>query len=195
MLQPTNTSAAQNWFVVETTESGGDKAQLALAVAGLTIWRPVDVKRDCSKGRNGKPRRDIRIPRFGRYFFIRVVMSNELRDAIRNASGVAGILCGCGTDEPSAVPDNVIEWLRSPEAIAKPCDDIPMKGDRVKVVDGPFATYEGRVVKIDKKGVIEVELSVFGRLTPTVLQAGHVTIIRHGAERRGYLAKMKHRAA
>lgn len=183
------------WFVVETTEGGGDKAQLALAFAGVPLWRPFDVKRDCSQGRKGKPRKDIKTPRFGRYFFIRCAMSDELRDAILNARGVATILCGCGTDNPAPVADDVIAWLRSPAATVDSVKDAPKRRDTVKVVEGPFAGMSGKVVNVDKKGVLHVELDVFGRLTPSIFQAGHVTITRHGAERRGYLAKTKHRAA
>ena len=172
----------RQWFVVEATEGGGDKAQLALAAvfvpAGWDIWRPVDVKPSRVRQRSGLPRRDIRIPRFGRYFFIHCPMTTPLLAAIRNAAGVAGVLCGCGTDQPAPVLDSVIEWLRSPEAVAKPCSTMPMKGDQVRVKEGPFALFEGRVSKVDKKGVVEVELLLFGRLTPSIFEAGHVEIVR-----------------
>ena len=174
MSKPEPHAAA--WYVIEAQEAGGDKAQLSLAVAGLNIWRPFDVKRDPMRGKDGRPRRDIRTPRFGRYFFVRCAMTDALQDAIRHTTGVAEILCSCGTDDPYPIPEGQIEWLKANPVHDAPANPLPAVKDRVRVKEGPFASHEGFVRAVDKRGVIRVELELFGRLVPIVIEAGHVEI-------------------
>jgi len=167
----------RQWYVVEATETGGSKAQGALAFIGLTIWRPFDVIRARKADKRGKPRKDISVPRFGRYFFIRCVMTDDLQEAIRHITGVQEILCACGTDSPAVVPDAQIAFLRSNPSAPKP-DAIPGVKDRVRVNAGPFEAVEGVVRSVDKRGVLKVELELFGRQTPVVLEASQVTVTK-----------------
>lgn len=166
------------WYVVETHESGGDKAQLALAIAGASLWRPFDVRRDPTRGKGGKPRRDIRTPRFGRYFFIHVDMSDTLLDAVRNTTGVADVLCAHGSGTPIAVPDEQIEWLKTHCDDGKACENMPVIKDHVRVKEGPFAGFEGPVMAVDKRGVLKVDILLFGRLSPIIVESGHVDIVK-----------------
>ena len=44
------------------------------------------------------------------------------------------------------------------------------KGDPVKIVDGPFKNFDGRVSEVDEaKGKVKVLVSLFGRETPVEL--------------------------
>ena len=166
-----------SWFVIEATENGGDKAQLALAVAGLTIWRPFDVRRDPTRGRNGKPRRDIRTARFGRYFFIRCAMTDDLAAAVRSTTGVADILGAKGSGTPLPVSDDQIDWLKSHRPEDKTAEHLPRLKDRIRIKEGPFASFEGIVTAVDRKGVLKVEVEIFGRPSPMIVESGHVDIV------------------
>jgi transcriptional antiterminator NusG len=43
-------------------------------------------------------------------------------------------------------------------------------GDAVKIVDGPFKEFEGKIQEIDEeKGKVKVLVSIFGRETPVEL--------------------------
>ena len=176
---------AQSWYIIESTEGGAGKAHLAFATAGIEVWRPFDVRRDPARGRGGKPRRDIRTARFGRYFFIRCGLNDCLLAAIRATTGVSSILCACGTDNPAPVQDAVIDWLRASEAHERnaPDDAMPVKGDGVRVKEGPFQGHEGRVIKVDKRGIVEVELEIFGRSTPSIFEVEHVEIVKPAKSR------------
>ena len=171
------------WYVVETKEGGGDRAQLALAVAGLELWRPFDVRRDPARGKSGKPRADIRWPRFGRYFFFRAEMSDFLREAIVRAPGVAGILCESGADRPAVVPDAQIAWLKANKDHEIPVDNLPVKGDGIRIKCGPFASLEGRVKEVDKRGVIRAEIATLGRAVPVIVESAHVEIVQSAKSR------------
>ena len=44
------------------------------------------------------------------------------------------------------------------------------KGDLVRIMDGPFKDYEGKVGEVDEeKGKVKVMVSIFGRETPLEL--------------------------
>jgi len=190
-MDATGNHTARRWYVVEAKEGALDRARLNLAVAGLTIWAPIDVKRQANRSRDGSPRRDIRTPRFGRYFFIQCEMTPSLCNAVDNAAGVAGLLRACGTDEPAAVPEAVMIWVRetrAPEARAAPF----VVGDRVRVVDGPFTGHEARVTDLDKKGIVKVDIEIFGRPTPIILEVGHVEMVQPAKSRA--IETFRHRA-
>ena len=43
-------------------------------------------------------------------------------------------------------------------------------GDAIKVVDGPFKDFDGKILEVDeKRGKIKILISMFGRETPVEL--------------------------
>jgi len=165
------------WFVVEAFEHSVAQARLNLAVAGLHVWAPVDVKRQPNRSRSTAPRRDLRIPRFGRYLFVRCRMTDALRNAIDNTPAVAGLLVASKEEAPSPIPDHVMDWLREPREAEGEVQQPYVPGDKVRVTDGPFGGFEAKVEDVDKRGAIRVAYEIFGRPTPVVLEVGHVEMV------------------
>lgn len=196
-MKQSENASEQSWYVVETSDGGGNKAHLALAVAGLKCWRPVDVKQSASR-KPGKVRRYSRRPRFGRYFFIRCAMSDELLAAIRQMTGVADVLCSRVTFRPIPIADEHIAWLKDAKNFAPPSDLPPLKS-RVRIKEGPFENFEAIVRAVDKSGTVRVEVEIFGRPVPLILQAGHVVVIGPQSAPPGNVTRetpaSKHRAA
>lgn len=42
-------------------------------------------------------------------------------------------------------------------------------GDLVRIVDGPFQLFSGRIERLDSKGRLSVAIEIFGRLSPTIV--------------------------
>jgi transcription antitermination factor NusG len=169
------------WYVVEAFDGKDKEAYGRLAALGFTVWRPV-VKVRTSVRWSGKPleakRQRVRfVPLFGRYLFVRVVMSDSVFGAVKEQPGVNSWLCFAGSDEPAKVADALIEHYRHLDL--KPVEKPPDfgKGDIVRALSGPFAGLHGRVDRIDSRGVLCVELSIFGRPTPTIFPVGHVELV------------------
>lgn len=98
---------------------------------------------------------------FPGYVLVKMIMTNESWQLVRNVRGVTGFV-GSGT---KAVPlsDEEIESLgvESHEVVVS-----WNLGDTVKIIDGPLEGFSGTVDEIDvPKGRIGVVVSMFGRET------------------------------
>jgi transcriptional antiterminator NusG len=88
---------------------------------------------------------------------------------VRNTPNVTGFI-GSGTT-PIPMSDEEVKSLQKRMGVEEPEYKIDVgKGDSVKIVDGPFKDFEGRVASIDQNhGKIKVLVSMFGRETPVEL--------------------------
>jgi len=112
------------------------------------------------------------------YVLAKVTMTDDVYHLIRNTPKVTGFLGVSG--KPQAIRES--EALRmlniKDEAAARPKQDIRIDyeiGDSVKVLEGPFASFNGTVEEIDmEKGRVKVGVSIFGRPTPVELEFDQV---------------------
>ena len=93
--------------------------------------------------------------------------------AIRETSGI-GDFTGSGGKPTPMAPHDIAKILHAEDEQTDeaPKLAIPFKeGDKVKVKDGNFESFEGEVSKIDDiHGKVTVMLSIFGRPTPVELE-------------------------
>ena len=103
------------------------------------------------------------------YVLVEMVVTDASWYVVRNTPNVTGFI-GLGTT-PTPVDPAEIEALKKRMGMAEPKYKIDVKpGDSVKIIDGPFKDFDGKVDNVDEeKGKIKVLVSIFGRETPVEL--------------------------
>ncbi|MBU4142327.1 transcription termination/antitermination protein NusG, partial [Patescibacteria group bacterium] len=102
---------------------------------------------------------------FPGYVLVEMVVTDDSWYVVRNTPNVTGFV-GSGTT-PTAVSPEEIEVIKKRMGVSEPKYKIDViKDDAVKIVDGPFKGFDGRVSEVDEeKGKIKVLVSMFGRET------------------------------
>lgn len=88
---------------------------------------------------------------------------------VKETTGVGDFIGSDG--KPTSMPDHDVEMML---LASEKADDDPglsglniVRGDQVKITDGAFESYEGEVESVDdRRGMISVIVSIFGRMTP-----------------------------
>jgi transcription termination/antitermination protein NusG len=91
----------------------------------------------------------------------------ELWHAIKNTPGVAGFIGSKSVPTPleDSEVQAIIEEMRGERERPKPKVNFEI-GERVKIIDGPFANFLGNVDEInDERGMLKVMVEIFERLT------------------------------
>ncbi len=106
---------------------------------------------------------------FPGYILVEMVMSEESWFVVRNTPGVTGFVSS--GDKPSPLrEDEVAKILKRMETDQPKVRVTYRKGQRVHIVDGPFADFTGTVDEVNmEKGKVRVLVSMFGRDTPVEL--------------------------
>ena len=171
----------KNWYIVQSHSSFENK------VAGL-------IKEEADKAKISEkfeeiivPTHDVtevkrgkRIQRKKKYFpgyvLIKSEMDNNIYHMIKNIKRVSGFLGSKGIPVP--VSDKEIEKIlgQIKDGVAQPKSGIEYSvGEKVQVVDGPFASFSGMVEDVDEeKSRLKVSVSIFGRPTPVDLEYNQV---------------------
>ena len=103
------------------------------------------------------------------YVLVDMIVTDASWYVVRNTPNVTGFI-GLGTT-PTPIDSAEIEGLKKRMGVAEPKYKIDVRvGDNVKIADGPFKDFDGKIQEIDEeKGKIKVLVSIFGRETPVEL--------------------------
>ncbi|KKW42927.1 MAG: Transcription antitermination protein nusG [Candidatus Magasanikbacteria bacterium GW2011_GWA2_56_11] len=108
---------------------------------------------------------------FPGYVLVQMVVTDDSWYVVRNTPNVTGFV-GSGT-VPTPIDEKEMQSLMKRMAVEEPSHRIDVgMNDPVKIVDGPFKNFEGKVSAVDEsRGKIKVLVSMFGRETPVELDA------------------------
>ncbi len=161
----------KNWYVLHTypgeEEAVARNLKQRIESLGMEdkIFNVIVPKEKKIKIKAGK-RKVIEERIYPGYVFVEMVVTDDSWYVARNTPRVTGFI-GAGT-VPIPVSDEEIEVLKKRSGEQDPqyhIDFIP--GSLVKITDGPFKDFEGKVSEIDEqRGKLKVLVNIFGRDTP-----------------------------
>ena len=171
----------KNWYIVqshsnfENKVAGLIKEEAEKAKISDKIEEIVVPTHDITEVKRGK-----RIQRKKKYFpgyvLIKSEMDNNIYHMIKNIKRVNGFLGSKGVPVP--VSDKEIEKIlgQIKDGVTQPKSAIEYSiGEKVQVIDGPFASFSGLVEEVDEeKSRLKISVSIFGRPTPVDLEYNQV---------------------
>ncbi len=123
---------------------------------------------DVRRGRKVQTERKL----FPSYVLVKMEMTDAAYLLVKNTPKVTGFL---GVDN-KAIPISEDEAMRIlnqvKDGVERPKPRITFEiGEKVRVSDGPFASFEGMVEEVDEERTrVKVAVSIFGRPTPVELE-------------------------
>ncbi len=120
---------------------------------------------------------------FPGYVLAKLNMNDDVYHLVKNTPKVTGFLGSSGKPQPISEAEAArILNTKDEAAAAAPKQKISVDyeiGDQVKVLDGPFATFNGLVEELDfDRGRVKVSVSIFGRATPVELEFEQVERVK-----------------
>ena len=113
---------------------------------------------------------------FPGYVLLKVELTKQIYHLIKNLQKVSGFLGS--SDKPTPISDKEIQRIlgQVSESAINQTSGITFEiGEKVKVCDGPFASFNGLIEEIDEeKSRLKVSVSIFGRATPVDLEFNQV---------------------
>jgi len=110
---------------------------------------------------------------FPGYVLVKMIMTDDTWHLIRNIRGVTGFVGSANNAIPLTEEEVQALGMEKHEIVVR-----YQVGDRVKITDGPLATFIGTVDEIDaEKNKVCVVVSMFGRETPVELELDQVEVV------------------
>ena len=109
---------------------------------------------------------------FPGYMLIKMIMNNQTWQLVKNTNKVSGFT---GNDN-KPIPLSQNEAMKMLKKADDSIEYIAPKyvyevGQQVKVIEGPFASFNGMVEEVDEeRGRLKISVSIFGRSTPVELE-------------------------
>tara|TARA_B100000029_G_scaffold97513_1_gene87851 strand:- start:939 stop:1463 length:525 start_codon:yes stop_codon:yes gene_type:complete len=113
---------------------------------------------------------------FPGYVLVKLDLNKEIYHKIKNIQKVSGFLGPEG--KPVPVSENEVKNIMNQitQTESNPSAGITFEiGEKVRVCDGPFASFTGLVEEVDEeKSRLKISVSIFGRPTPVDLKFNEV---------------------
>ncbi len=172
---------AHQWYVVHTYSGYEQKAKLALEERIRSLGKqeffeeilvPSENVVEIRKGQKRTTNRKF----FPGYILVKMELNDDTWLIVKNTAKITGFVGN--SNNPPPVPDEEVKRITQQidDGQLKPKLKVVFeKGDSVRVVDGPFNSFNGAVEDVNlEKGRLKVLVSIFGRATPVDLEFSQV---------------------
>lgn len=168
---------AKKWYVIHTQTGYEDKVKTNIEKRAEAsnlkelISQVLVPTEKVSEVKEGKKKISTR-KFFPGYILIEMELTDETWYLTKNTPGVSGFI-GSGR-RPVPLEENEVSAILKQTELAKekPTPKVIFeKGEGVRVLEGPFANFNGTIEEINPtKGKLKVTISIFGRATPVELE-------------------------
>ena len=175
---------AFKWYIVHVYSGFENKVKLALEerIASSPhpekfgkVLVPTEQIVELVKGKRRESSRKF----YPGYILVNMELDDETWHVVNDTAKVTGFLGG--RNKPTPLTDeeaeNILNRMEAGKLKPKPKYFFE-EGDEIRVIDGPFANFNGTVDEVNpEKGKIRVLVSIFGRSTPVELEFVQVSKI------------------
>ncbi len=170
-------SSPRKWYIIHTYSGFENKVAESLRTRSEAfgfadkIGQVLIPTEEVVELRNGKKVTSKRLVYPG-YVLVEMEMSDALWHEVKNTPRVTGFVGGGNLPVPLS-PEEVNQILyRQASSAERPRPKMTFeKNDSVRIVDGPFANFSGKVDEVNaERGTLRVMVTIFGRPTPVELE-------------------------
>ncbi|MEK7600823.1 MAG: transcription termination/antitermination protein NusG [Patescibacteria group bacterium] len=164
----------RRWYAIHTYSGYEDNVSRSLKQRVETlgfedqIFNILVPKEKKIRIRNGK-RETIEEKIFPGYVLVEMLVNDASWYVVRNTPNVTGFI-GAGT-VPTPLSASEVNDLLARSGAKEPSYQVDIAvGERVKITDGPFKDFDGKIAEVDpERGRVKVLVTIFGRETPVEL--------------------------
>jgi len=168
-------SLGRRWYAIHTysgyEEAVSDSLKRRIETMGMQdkIFSVLVATEKKIKIKNGK-RKLVEEKIYPGYVLVEMIVTDDSWYVVRNTPSVTGFI-GTGTTPSPIAEEKVQDILKRMHTEEETAFSIDLQvGTPVKIGDGPFKGFEGKVSEIDgSRGKVKVLVSMFGRETPLEL--------------------------
>ena len=153
-------SSKRSWYLIYTKPRQENLARENLERQGFVTYLPLAEQ---TRRRNGRYMKMIE-PYFPRYLFIQLNTDTDNWAPIRSTLGVSQMVRFGGV--PAVVPEDLINYLKEnddPNGIQQMIQQDMSPGDKIEIVNGPFAGYSGIYQQQKSAERVAVLLEIVGK--------------------------------
>lgn len=167
---------ARAWYAVHTIAGHENKVREVLTrraqvegLWGLDIFEILIPMEQELSSRAGK-RVIVAKKVFPGYILIQMTMTDDVYKLVKSTSGVTGFVQS--GNKPVPLEDYEVKRILQNLEASEEAPKVDLhKGDMIRVIDGPFIDYQGRIDDVTpEKESLKVMISIFGRDTPVELK-------------------------
>jgi transcriptional antiterminator NusG len=173
--------SSKKWYIVHTYSGQETRAKKALLERAKTMgfeeqFDEILVPEENVVEMVGGKKRTSKRKFFPGYIMVHMDLNDETWHVVKGTPKITGFV-GNATDPPAISEEEVDRMTqRIKDGATKPKPLIHFdEGENVRVIDGPFANFQGFVDEVmEDKEKLRVMVQVFGRATPVVLGYSNV---------------------